>query len=447
MPKKLTFINVKNYIEERGYVLIDDTYINNFTKLTFRDIDGYYYYQRYNDFHKSKPLKFDTHNPYTIQNIKLWCQLNKKPFELISDKYNGTKPPLKWKCLKEDCGEIFETSLDGIINRNYGCQYCNGNQVGISNCLATLNPDIAKEWHPTKNKLTPFDVTCGSNKKVWWICKDGHEWEATIKNRNIGHGCLYCTKQLPTQEENLAVLNPELCRDWNYQKNKKLPDEYRANSGKKVYWKCHICNEEWEATISSRNNIAGCPFCSGYYPSKSNNLFVSNSKLCEEWDYEKNSDIPENFTPNTPKKVWWKCKECGGSWIASIQNRNSNMSACPECSKSKGEKRCKEYFDLRNTYYIPQKEFEGLLGLGGGLLSYDFYLPQYNLLVEYQGEFHDGTAYQQSKEDYIRQQEHDKRKKQFAENNNIKLLEIWYWDFDNIETILNKYISNLKETA
>jgi len=79
-----------------------------------------------------------------------------------------------------------------------------------------------------------------------------------------------------------------------------------------------------------------------------------------------------------------------------------------------------------------------LIGVGGGNLSYDFYLPNYNLLIEYQGEFHDGTAIQQSKEKFKKQLEHDKRKREYADNHNINLLEIWYWDFDNIEKILKR---------
>ncbi len=60
--------------------------------------------------------------------------------------------------------------------------------------LQVVNPDLAKEWHPTKNEdLNPEDVTSGSNKKVWWLCNEGHEWEAQINSRNSGRGCPYCS--------------------------------------------------------------------------------------------------------------------------------------------------------------------------------------------------------------------------------------------------------------
>ena len=60
------------------------------------------------------------------------------------------------------------------------------------------------------------------------------------------------------------------------------------------------------------------------------------------------------------------------------------------------------------------------------------------MLIECQGEFHDGTAYHQTQEGYLIQQEHDKRKQEYAKIHKIKLLEIWYWDYENINEILIK---------
>lgn len=63
---------------------------------------------------------------------------------------------------------------------------------------------------------------------------------------------------------------------------------------------------------------------------------------------------------------------------------------------------------------------------GGGNLSYDFYLDEYNLLIEYQGEFHDGSARIRDKSYLPTQQEHDRRKREYAKQQGINLLEIWY---------------------
>lgn len=115
----------------------------------------------------------------------------------------------------------------------------------------------------------------------------------------------------------------------------------------------------------------------------------------------------------------------------------------------KGEKIIKKYLDENNINNIPQMKFKNLIGIKGRQLSYDFYLPDYNLLIEYQGEFHDGTARIQTNNGFLKQQEHDKRKRQFAKDNHIELLEIWYYEQNKIEEILNKKlnINNIKEAV
>jgi len=372
---KFTYLEVKDCIEDFGYYLISNEYINNKTKLIIKDIYGYYYFISFQNFKITKKGVLsrivDTSNPYSIQNIKLWCKLNNKPFELLSNEYIRSDIKLTWKCLKEKCQEEFKMTWDNIL-ANESCPYCLGYQVGLSNCLATKNLELAKQWHPTLNgDLTPYNITANCGKKVWWICDKGHEWEVSVDCRNKDDcisSCPYCIGQLPSKDYNLLIINPDLCKEWNYNINNKKPEEYCPNSGDKVWWKCKVCNHEWEATIDKRNKGRGCP----------------------------------------------------------------------ACNNSKGEKRISEYLKQNNVFNIPQKEFDNLVGLGNKNLSYDFYLPDYNLLIEYQGEQHEHycKGFHKSKKDFEKQLEHDRRKKEYAQNNNIKLLEIWYWDFDNIEEIL-----------
>ena len=207
--------------------------------------------------------------------------------------------------------------------------------------LATLNPEIAKEWHPTKNKpLTPKDVVPGSNQKVWWKCKKGHEWEAQIWNRNNGSGCLYCVHKLPSKEYNLAN-NPKLAKEWHPTKNGKLtPKDVVPGSHKIVWWKCkkdHI----WKAQIKSRHiggrkKIGvGCPYCARHFPSKEYNLAKSNPKLAKEWHPTKNGKLtPKDVVPGSHQKVWWKCKK-GHAWEAEIKSRqgtkNQKGYGCKQC--------------------------------------------------------------------------------------------------------------------
>jgi len=112
---------------------------------------------------------------------------------------------------------------------------------------------------------------------------------------------------------------------------------------------------------------------------------------------------------------------------------------CPHCViPTKGEQRIIDFLELHNEKYTFQKSYDDLRGVNDGLLSYDIYIDNKNVLIEYQGQFHDGTAFKEDDYKFYRQQEHDRRKREYAKSHNIKLLEIWYWDFDNIEKILEK---------
>ena len=88
---------------------------------------------------------------------------------------------------------------NGHLRKGHGCPYCAGKRILVGfNDLATVRPEIADEWHPTKNcELKPTDVTIGSTKKVWWLGKCGHEWQADINHRTQGRGCPICRKRKP----------------------------------------------------------------------------------------------------------------------------------------------------------------------------------------------------------------------------------------------------------
>lgn len=87
----------------------------------------------------------------------------------------------------------WESTVNNRVN-GAGCPYCAGKKACEDNCLATVNPALAAEWHPTKNgALKPIDVTPYSNKGVWWECSKGHEWRALVSNRSNGRGCQRCS--------------------------------------------------------------------------------------------------------------------------------------------------------------------------------------------------------------------------------------------------------------
>jgi very-short-patch-repair endonuclease len=115
---------------------------------------------------------------------------------------------------------------------------------------------------------------------------------------------------------------------------------------------------------------------------------------------------------------------------------------CNHCAQSRGENAIERFLDSNNINLIRQKEFDDLFGLSGyRKLLYDFYLPDYNLLIEYDGQFHFGVinishSKKKNEEHFLRQKEHDKIKNEYVKNNGIKLLRIPYTEYENIENIL-----------
>jgi len=230
-----------------------------------------------------------------------------------------------WIC---DKGHEWQAPVSDRSN-GHGCPFCSGSAVCNDNCLATLNPRLAKQWHPTKNgSLTSKDVTTGSNRKVWWRCNKGHEWKAIVVNRNNGFGCPYCSGKAACDDNCLATINPDLAKQWHPTKNGSLtPRDVTPHSGKKAWWICDKLHE-WETGVYNRSNGSDCPYCSGNAVCDDNCLATLNPELAKQWHPTKNGSLtPKDFTIGSHKKVWWLCDR-GHEWQAVIKDRRG----CPYCS-------------------------------------------------------------------------------------------------------------------
>lgn len=129
--------------------------------------------------------------------------------------------------------------------------------------LLKENSKLMNEYNFKKNTEFNLDtLTLGSNKKIWWICSNGHEWESTINNRKNGNSCPYCSnRKVLIGYNDLETTNPEISKEWNYKKNINLtPKEVTAGSSKEVWWICSK-GHEWKATVSHRTKGTRCPIC------------------------------------------------------------------------------------------------------------------------------------------------------------------------------------------
>ena len=197
-----------------------------------------------------------TNNPKLAQE---WNYLKNAPLtpERVT---TGSEKSVWWKCARD---HEWKANI-GDRSRGNGCPFCSGRNLIVGkNDLATLDPALALQWHPSKNgAMKAQDVTGVSGKEVWWLCDKGHAWKAKISNRHMGNGCPYCAnRKVLAGYNDLRTTHSQLSAEWNVEKNGNLsPEMFMAGSGKKVWWRCQE-NHEWEARILSRSRGTGCPHC------------------------------------------------------------------------------------------------------------------------------------------------------------------------------------------
>lgn len=302
----------------------------------------------------------------------------------------------------------------------------------------------------------------GKRRRLYWRCKCdcGNEKSIetsslTSKNPTVSCGCeqknvfkkLYLNKA--NKGDSVAHKLVEIYgsdaleKYWDYEMNQVSPYDINANTNKTIYIKCNKTEYHGSYKITGNNlfnsSNNGCPYCnrnSGKVH-KCDSIGYKYSECVKYWS-DKNEKSPYEYSEYSHKYVWFKChngKHDDYKRIVSTCSKSNFM--CPQCSNtSRGEFIVAKVLSDNNVDFIKNKWYKHLVGVGGKRLSYDFYIKKFNTLIEFNGTYHDGSANRQTESQLKIQQEHDMRKRDYANKNNIKLIEIWYWDRDNVEEIL-----------
>lgn len=257
------------------------------------------------------------------------------------------RPQLTWmQTLCDRCA-----NLDSNARRRLRCELAKQYELGGSN-LEILRPDIAAQWHPTKNApLIPNQVAVHSGKRVYWMCENGHEWQTAISHRTSGKptNCPYCSgrKAIPGKTD-LATICPKLMREWDWSLNQDLdPTKLRPRSNKRAHWRCEN-GHRWIATINSRVSGKGCPYCHGRYaiPGKTD-LQTRYPTIAQEWDVENNGNLTPSVVPAASnRKAAWICAR-GHRWEATVASRTCQGNNCPICNGRKPDTGVNDLATLR----------------------------------------------------------------------------------------------------
>lgn len=233
----------------------------------------------------------------------------------------GSEKKVWWQCA---LGHPFQAI---IVRRTAGqsCRECT--------TITYTHPALAAQWHPTLNGgLAPSHVTRGSDKKVWWLCADGHAWEATVSGRTAGKGCRECNALRGVRNSGaLSTTHPELAAQLDAQLSGFTADQVSASSKKQATFRC----DNGHTTVARINNRAlngnGCRECAGYVTRGS--LIDECPELIERWDADKNGELTAAVSAGSNQYAWWKCEHGHPSWESRINNVTAGT-GCPHCSPS-----------------------------------------------------------------------------------------------------------------
>ena len=275
------------------------------------------------------------------------------------------------------------------------------------NCLAVACPKVAAMLSE-KDKHLAFDVTTGSGRKLTFVCPDcKQKFEAAICNvvRSVGNGttgCPVCAgRKVVPGINDLASQYPEVATMWS-SKNKLPASEVATQSGKKAFFKCHNCGQEFEARIhhvvdAVDNGHTGCPICAGLKVVSSINDLASQCPEAAAMWSSKNKLSASEVAVKSSKKAFFKCRDCGQEFEAAIQNVvrsvGNGFTGCYDCKMRRKNAISKpECFVVRlmlafageNGIANPFSDVRSILG-ENSLLGLDFVDHIQKLCGEYNG--------------------------------------------------------------
>lgn len=337
--------------------------------------------------------------------------------------YINAKTPILHRC-KID-GYEWMVSPTNILSGK-GCPECaNKNRY---EAMAITHEEYVKRVKEINQNIVVLGVYINARTPILHKCKiDGYEWMTIPDHILRGKGCPKCAGNNKKSHDEyvyeMSLINSNI----------EVVDKY-INAKTPILHKCLIHNIEWRARPNDVLCGKGCPICgiekSGNSRFKTHTRYVEELKLINE-----NIIAVGNYDgANTP--ILHKCLIDGFEWYATPHNILCGT-GCPRCSESKGEKLIRKWLIERDVKYDSQKRFSDCCDKIS--LPFDFYLPDYNCCIEYDGiQHYKPIDFFGGEELFKYTQNHDNIKNEYCKNNNIKLLRIPY--FKNVEEELNNFL-------
>lgn len=293
--------------------------------------------------------------------------------------------------------------------------------------------DLVKQEFDARGYELVSTEYVNNSTKLQYICprhRDKGILEMTFANFTKGKGCPYCANRVrKTQEEyeaELAKKKPTIKPIGKY-----------VNLKTKIEHECLICGYHWDVLPDNMLHMPNrCPKCGKRAP-LTQEEFIQRVILIDN-----TIEVIGQYSA-VATKISFRCKRCGKVWEAK-PNNILNGKGCPHCKMSKGEMKIAQILDGMAIEYGTQYRFPDCKD--ESVLPFDFFLPKYNICIEYDGLQHfepctfGGMSKERAIENFIRVQKHDKIKDEYCQDNNITLIRIPYWEYGNIKNILSLHL-------
>ncbi|AVH61711.1 MULTISPECIES: zinc-ribbon domain-containing protein [Streptomyces] len=238
----------------------------------------------------------------------------------------GSHKEAFWLC---DAGHVWQAQVHSRVAGS-GCPQCAGYVPRGRTSLSERAPHLVTEWHQ-RNDVSPDEVGPGSQRKVWWLCPAGHEYQARICNRSRGTGCPDCARAGRDEPAGLLADMPELFAQVDLDAAPADVAELLVNSRIRLGWRCPV-GHRWEAKVSHRAITgSGCPDCAGKRRAPA--LPDARPELAAEWHPVRNDTLTAGaVTAGSHRVAWWRCTVCAGDFRAKVFHRVRGLAKCPACS-------------------------------------------------------------------------------------------------------------------
>lgn len=316
---------------------------------------------------------------------------------------------------------VFEQTPHHHVCRKQGCGNCR--YIDISKRTRSTKNDFIKKAKITHGNKYDYSLVeyANAKTKVKIICPKHGIFEQTPDNHVNGQTCGKCNGLYKTNESIISEANVIHGNLYNYS----LLDYKAMNLKVKIICPIHgIFEQRPEAHIRLKQ---GCPKCVGL--NKTTEEFIKEAKLIhgDKYDYSQVEYLLSK------KKINIICQTHGV--FEQTPNDHLRNKGCPICQESKGEKQIRCWLKEKGLKFIPQYRFLSCKNVN--TLPFDFYLPEINICIEYDGVQHfKPITYFGGKNGLLKIKHNDSIKTKFCLNNNIKLIRIQY--NKNIYDLLNK---------